>query len=117
MQRSTKPPEIHQAFLCSRKWNSHPIEQVDDLRSHIAHSLNRGLVRQKVAAVHRIVEMLRRRVAFAFGVDRAINAALCTHRVRAFYRHDRYEIDSVTRFGYLHRGGEPCKPAAYDGDF
>ena len=78
------------------------------------HPLDRRLVREKVAAVYRVVEVLGGRIALAFCVDRAVDAALRTHRVRTLDRNDRDEIDLVPGFGDLHRRGKPSKAAADD---
>ena len=116
MQRSAKAAKIEQAFVCSRKRHAHSIEEINDLRRHVAHPLDRRLVGQKVAAINRVVKMLPRRVAFAFCIDRAVDAALCADRVRTLYRHDRDQIDLVPGFGDLHRRGQTGEPAANDRD-
>jgi len=112
MQRSAKAPEIDQAFLRARKRDAHPVEQIDDLRRHLAHSLDGRLVRQKVAAVNRVVEMLGGRIALPLRVDRAVDAALRADRMRALDRHDRDQIDVVSLLGDLHRRRQSCQTAA-----
>ena len=69
-------PEVQKAFLSPGKWNTHPIEQVDDGRSHFAHSLHRFLVGEKIASVDRVIEMLPRGIPLAFGVDGSVDPAL-----------------------------------------
>ena len=117
MQRSAKAAKIEQAFLRARERHAHAIKQINDRRRHVAHAFDRRLVREKVAAVNRVVEMLRRRIAFAFRVDRAVDPALRADRVRALYRHDRDQIDIVPRLRDLHRRRKTRKPAADDRDF
>ena len=112
MQSSAETPKIEKAFLRPRKRNAHSIEQIDDLRRHLAHLLHGRLVRQKIAAVNRVVEMFPRRIAFAFRVYRAVNSALSADRMRAFYRNDRNQIDFVPGFGNFHRRRKSRQTAA-----
>lgn len=55
----------------------HAIEKVHDGRSRLAHVRHHGLVRQEIAAVDGIVNVLPNRIAFTFGVEHRIDAALC----------------------------------------
>ena len=50
------------------------------------------------------------RIAFAFSVHRAVNAALSANRMRAFDRHDRNQINFVSRFGIFIAAAKPAKP-------
>src|SRR5205807_10310929 len=58
MLGSAKTTKVEQSFIRSRKRHSHAIEQVDDRRRHLAHGFRRRLIREKVAAINRVVEML-----------------------------------------------------------
>src|ERR1043166_5862831 len=71
--------KVEQAFVRTREGNAHAIEQVDDRRRHLTHRLRRRLVGEKVAAVNSVVEMFPGRIAFAFGVYGAVDAALRAH--------------------------------------
>ena len=73
--------EIEQAFRRTVEHNAHPVHQMDDAWRRFAHRFNRRLVREKVAAVNRIVKMLPGGVAFAFRINRPVNAALRTDGV------------------------------------
>ena len=78
----------------------------------VAHLLDGRLVRQEVAAVDRVVEVLPGRVALALRVDRAVDAALRADRVGALDG-DRGEEGHVgAEFGGAHGGGEPGKASA-----
>ncbi len=81
---AAKATKIEQAFLSAREGNAHAIEEIDDRRRHLAHGFCRRLIGEKVAAVNRVVEMFPGGIAFAFGVDGAIDATLRTNRMRAF---------------------------------
>ena len=100
----------------AREGNAHAIEKIDDRRRHFAHGFGRRLVREKVAAVNRVVEMFPGRIAFAFGVDRAVDAALSANRMRALHRNDRKKIDRVTRLGNPHCRRQTGEAAADDRD-
>jgi hypothetical protein len=116
MQRSAKPPEIHQPFFCPREWNTHPVKQVDDLRGHIGHSFDRRLVGKKVAAIDSVVEMFCRGIALALCINGAVYPALGADRVRSFYRHHRDQIDVVPGLGDLHCRGQAREASANDRD-
>jgi hypothetical protein len=76
MLRAAEAAEIEQAFFGAREGHTHAVEEIDDRGSHLAHGFGGRLIGEKVAAVDRVVEVLPRRVALAFGVDRAVDAAL-----------------------------------------
>src|SRR4051794_3203973 len=101
VERSTKAAEVEQAFRSAVERNSHAVEQIDNSRSGIAHRFDRRLVRQEVAAVHGVVEVLPRRVAFAFKIFGGIDATLGAHGVRAFHRDDGKQIDLPAHLGDL----------------
>jgi hypothetical protein len=114
--RAAEASEVEQAFLRAREGHAHAVEEVDDRGSHLAHGLGGRLVGEKVAAVDRVVEVLPGRVAFAFGVDRAVDAALRADRVGTLDGHDREEINFVSRLGDLHRRRESRESAADNGN-
>ena len=88
MFRAAEATKIEQAFLRAREGNTHAIEQVNDRGRHLAHGFRRWLIGEKVAAVNSVVEMFPGRIAFAFGVDRAVDAALRANRMRTLHRND-----------------------------
>src|SRR5262249_3058665 len=57
MFRAAKTTKVEQSFIRAREGNAHAIEQIDDRRRHLAHRFCGWLVREKVAAVNRVVEM------------------------------------------------------------
>src|SRR5215211_8581008 len=103
MKGSAEATEIQQSFRRAREGDAHAVEEVDDCRGHLAHGLGGRLVRQEVAAVDRVVEVLPGRVALALGVDRAVDAALRADGVRALDGHNREEVYRMPALGDLHR--------------
>src|ERR1044072_3894337 len=75
MFSATEAAEVEQSFGRAREGNTHAIEQVNDRGRHLAHRFRGWLVCKKVAAVNSVVEVFPSRIAFAFGVDRAVDAA------------------------------------------
>src|SRR5690242_17389461 len=71
--------KVEQAFVRAREGNAHAIEQVDDRWRHLAHRFCGRLVGEKVAAVNSVVKMFPGRIAFALGIDGAVDAALRAH--------------------------------------
>src|SRR5687767_865110 len=65
VQGPAETSEIEQAFFRTSERHSHPVEEVNDFRRHVAHSFDRPLVCEKVSAVHGVVKMLGRRVTLA----------------------------------------------------
>src|SRR5580700_4012460 len=57
--------EIEQTFGSPVEGDAHAVEQVDDAGRGLAHVLDRRLVRQKIAAINRVIEMLPGRIAFS----------------------------------------------------
>ena len=113
MLGAAEAAEIEQAFGRAIEHHAHPIEQVDDRRRRLAHRLDGRLMRQKVAAVNRVVKMNHRRVALAFRIDCAVDSALRAHRMRSLDGHDREQIDLLALLGKFHRRGQTSQPAAY----
>src|SRR6185437_16927358 len=66
VKRAAEPAKIEQAFRRSVEGDAHPVEQINDSRSGIAHGLHWRLVGKKVSAVHRVIKMLPGGVTFAF---------------------------------------------------
>ncbi|MMZ67324.1 hypothetical protein D1872_299020 [compost metagenome] len=89
---------------------------MDDARGRLAHRFDRRLVGEKIAPVDRIVEVLPRGVAFAFGVDGSVNPALGANGVGSFDRNEREQLNLYSGFGRLDRGHEPRQTAADDND-
>ncbi len=115
-ERSAEATEIEQPFSCAIEGNSHAVEQIDDARRGIAHSFYRRLVRQKIAAVNGVVEVLPRRVAFALQVLGSVDAALRAHRMRALHGDNREQINLAAHFGHFDHGSESRQAAAYYND-
>src|ERR1700687_5227178 len=96
---AAKTAKVEQPFRSAREGNSHAIEKINDRRRHLAHRFGGWLIRKKVAAINRVIEMFPGGIAFAFGVNGAIDAALRTNRMRALDGYDREEVDGVARLG------------------
>src|SRR6185436_2813988 len=116
MFSAAKTTKVEQAFRRTRKGNTHAIEQIDDRRRHFAHCFGRRLIREKVAAVNGVVEMFPGGIAFAFGVDRAVDAALRANRMRPFHWDDGEKIHLMSALGDTHRGRKACQTSANDRD-
>ncbi|MNZ62537.1 hypothetical protein D3C78_806620 [compost metagenome] len=86
---SSETTEIKQSFRCAVEHNPHPVHQMNDPWSRLTHRLNRRLICQKVTAIHRIIKMLPRRIAFSFRINRTINSTLCTNGVGPLNRYQR----------------------------
>ena len=65
IKRAAETAIIEHSFRRAIERNAHAIQQIDDARRRFAHALDERLIRQEIAAVNRVVEMLLRRVAFA----------------------------------------------------
>src|SRR5213080_4580386 len=112
MLRAAKAAKVQQSFLRARKGNSHAIEEVDNSGGHFAHRFGGWLIREKVPAINGVVKMFPSRIAFALGVDCAVDTTLRADRMRALNRHDGKEIDVMTGFGNLHPRRQSCKSAS-----
>ena len=97
--------EVEQALRCAVERHTHAVQQIDNRRAGLAHTLHRRLVGQKVAAIDRVIEVGPGRVAFALQILRGVDAALRAHRVRTFHRHDREQVDIAACFSNLDHGG------------
>src|SRR5437588_13111506 len=116
MKCAAEASEVEKTFGRAREGDAHSVEEVYDRGGHLAHLLDGRLAGEEVAAVDRVVEVLPGRVALAFGVDRAVDAALRTDRVRALDGHDREEFDRVPALRDLHRRRKSGESAADNRD-
>ncbi|MNE88190.1 hypothetical protein D3C80_1854700 [compost metagenome] len=53
-----EPAEVEQPLRGAVEHDAHPVHQMDDARRGLAHRFDRRLVRQEVATVDSVVEML-----------------------------------------------------------
>ena len=117
IQGPAKSPEIQQSLRRAIEHHAHAIQQVNNRRRRLAHALHQRLIRQKIAAVDRVVEMLPRGIAFTLQIFRRVNAALRAHRMGALHRHDRKQLNGDAGFGHLDRRHQSSQPAAHDNNF
>ena len=75
--RTTESAQVKKAFRSAVEHDPHAIEKVHDGRSRLAHACHHGLVRQEIAAIDGIVDVLPDRIAFTLGVEHRIDTALC----------------------------------------
>ena len=78
---AAEPTKVEQPFRSTREGYAHAVEQINNRRCHLAHCFGWWLVRQEIAAVNCVIEMLIGRIAFALGVDGAVYATLGADRV------------------------------------
>ncbi len=76
IQRPAESPVVQQSFRRAVEHHAHAVQQVDDSRRGFAHPFDQRLVRQKIAAVNRVIEVFIDGVALALLVLRGVNAAL-----------------------------------------
>lgn len=81
--RTAESAQVKQALRGSIEHNAHTVEHVDDFWGGFAHGAYLWLVRQKVATVNGVVEVLVYRIAFAFGVQSCVYASLRAGGMRA----------------------------------
>ena len=116
-QRPAKSPVIQQSFRRPVKRHAHAIQQIDDRRRFVTHPFHQRLVRQKIAAIYRVVEMFRGAIAFALFILRRVDSALRTHRVRPLHRHDRKQLHWHARLGDTNRRHQPSQTSTHDNYF
>ena len=116
VERAAEAAKIEQPFGRAVEGHTHAVEQIDNRRRRLAHGLHRRLVGQKVAAVDRVVKVLRGGVAFALQVLGGVDAALRADRVRALDRHNGKQIDIAASLGNLDDGRKPRQPSANHDD-
>ncbi len=109
---AAEPPEIQQAFAGAVKHDPHAVQQIDNAGRMVAHMLDRRLVGEKVAAVNRVVQMLIGRIALAFRIDRAVDAALSADRMAALDGNKREQVYRNACLGNFHRRHQPGQSAA-----
>src|SRR5437868_12095295 len=109
--------EIEQAFRSAIEGHAHAVEEVDDSRRGIAHSFDRWLVGEKIAAVNRVIKVLPGGVAFAFQILGSIDAALRANRMRPLHGDDREQVDVAAHLRDLDHCCESGESAAHDYDF
>ena len=78
--------------------------------SGLAHTLHRSLVREEIAAVDRVVKVLRGGVAFALQILCGIDAALRADGVRALDRHDGEKSTVPPASAILITAASPANP-------
>ena len=81
IQRAAEPAEIEMPFSGPVKCHSHPVHQVNDGWSLVAHVAHQGLVGQKVSTLNSVIKMFLRGISFVFCVDGGIDASLCANRM------------------------------------
>jgi len=108
---------VQEAFGRAIKHDAHAIEEIDDARGVVAHTLDEGLIGEEIAAVDGVVEMLGRGVAFALLVFRGVDAALRANRMRALYGNDGEEVDGDARFGDANGRHESGQTTTHNDDF
>ena len=116
VERAAETAEVEQPLGCAVEGHAHAIEQIDDPRRRLAHGLHRRLVGQEVAAVDRVVEVLRGGVALALQVLRGVDAALGADRVRPLDRHNGEQIHRAAGLGDLDDRCQPGQPSANHDD-
>ncbi len=113
-QRAAESPEVEQPFRRAVERHTHAVQKLDDARRGVGHALDRRLIGEEVAAVHRLFQMDARTVAFALGVHAGVDAALRADRVRALDGYQADEQHRHVRFAQLDGRHQPGKPAADD---
>ncbi|MNG09347.1 hypothetical protein D3C84_927650 [compost metagenome] len=114
--RAAETAEVKQAFRRAAEHNAHPVHQVNDAWRCVAHCFDRRLIREEVAAVYRIVEVLPWGVAFALCINRTVDAALRAYRVGTLYRNEREQVDvnaGLRCFNRRHQAGETAADDDY----
>ena len=114
VQRAAEAAEVEQPLAGAVEGHAHPVQQIDDLRSGVAHPLHRRLLGEEIAALQRVLDVDVGVVPFPFGVHRAVDATLGADRMASFDGHDREDIDVLAGLGELDDGHEPRQPAADD---
>ena len=116
VKRAAEAAEVEQSLGRAVKGNAHAIEQVDDAGRGFAHRLHRRLVREEVAAVDGVVEVLPGGVAFTLQVLGGVDAALRAHRVRPLDRDDGEEVNMTSHLGNLDGGCQTRQPTTHNDD-
>ena len=80
-QRATKSAEIEMPFSGPVERYPHPVHQVNDGWSLVAHVAHQGLVGEKVATLDRVIKMFFRGIAFVFCINGGVDASLRANRM------------------------------------
>ena len=113
-ERPPEAAEIQVALGGAVEGHAHAVEHEDDPWRRVRHALARRLVGEEVAALHGLVEVRVRRVAFALHVHRRVDAALSADRVRALHRDQRDQVHRDARLAELDHGHQAAEAAADD---
>ncbi len=97
IQRPAESPVVQQSFRRSVEHHAHAVQQIDDARRGLAHALDQRLVRQKIAAVNRVIQVFVDGVALALLIFRRVDAALRANGMRSLHRHDGKKIHRYSR--------------------
>ena len=73
--------EVQQTFRGAAEHDAHPVHQVNNGRSRVAHAFYRRLVGEKIPAVNRIVKVQPGGISFTFGINGAVNSPLSAYGV------------------------------------
>ncbi len=115
-ERATEAAKIEQAFGRAIEWHAHAIEQINNRGRSFRHSFDGRLIREKIAAVDRVVKMLPGSIALALEILGRIDAALGADRMGALDRHDRKEVDLSARLRDFDDRGKAGKTSAHYDD-
>ncbi len=117
IKRSAESPVIQQSFRGAVKHHAHAIQQIDNPGRRFAHAAHQSLVRQKIAAKNRVVEMFGDGIPFAFLILRRVDSTLRAHRMRPLHRHNRKQIHRYARFRHANRSHEPGQTSTHNDNF
>ena len=114
-QAPTKKPKAALPLGRAIEGYAHAIEQIDDPRGPIAHLVDRRLIREKISAENRLVEVNPFAVTLlSRDVVAGVDAALGADTVAALHRHHREKIDVDMLLGQLHRARQPGQATSDD---
>jgi hypothetical protein len=117
VERASEEAEVVPALGRPVEGHAHAVEQVDDPRRPVRHLVHGGLLRQEVAAVDGLLEVLPLAEALLPGdVVAGVDAALGAHRVAALHGDDAEEVDLHAELGALDCAREAREPASDDDD-
>ena len=108
--------EVEDAFCRARERHAHAVEHLDELRSCFDHALDSELVREEVAAVDRVIEMLVDGVMLALRVHAGIDAALGAEGMRTLDRAIGEQVYLAAAFADFQRRHEAGQAATDDDD-
>ena len=114
--RTAESAQVKQTLRGSIEHYAHAVEHVDDFWGGFAHGAYLRLVRQKVATVNGVVEVLVYRITFTFGVQRGVYAPLRTGGMRALEGNERKQVNAQARFYDFQSSHQPRKASANNCD-